>query len=62
MAVKHLKKCSSSLVIRLMQIKTTLRFYFHLSEWLRSKFKVIADVAEDVEKEEHSSNAGEIES
>jgi hypothetical protein len=29
-----------------------------MSEWLRSKTQMIADVGEDVEKEEHSSIAG----
>jgi hypothetical protein len=43
-----------------MQIKTTLRFISHQSEWLRSKTQVTADAGEDVEEEKHSSIAGGI--
>jgi hypothetical protein len=57
MAEKHLKNCSASLIIREMQIKTTLRF--HLTPVRIAKIKnSSADAGEDVKKEEHFSIAG----
>jgi hypothetical protein len=61
MAEKHLKKCSTSIVIGEMQIKTTLRF--HLKPVKIAKIKnsqVTTDAGENVEKEEHSFIVGGI--
>jgi hypothetical protein len=58
MTKKHLKKCSTSLVIRKMQIRTLRDFTLHPSEWLRLQTQRTAHGGKIVEQGEHSSIAG----